>query len=74
MPPDVIEPDLRNRLNALTEGAKLLVSKIASKKTALRALQDFERALAIKSHKLQEEVLDPGLEEIQKELFSRELQ
>ncbi len=73
--PDDIEPDLRNRLNALTEGGKLLVSKMAQdKKTALRALQDFERALAIRSHKLQEEVLDPVEERIQKELFSRKVQ
>jgi hypothetical protein len=73
--PDDIEPDLRNRLNALTEGGKLLVSKMPpDKKTALRALQDFERAVAIKSFKMQEEVLDPVEERIQKELFSRKVQ
>ena len=73
--PDEIEPDLRNRLNALTEGGQLLVSKMPpDKKTALRALQDLERAVAIKSFKMQEEVLDPVEERIQKELFSRKVQ
>jgi hypothetical protein len=73
--PDDIEPDLRNRLNVITEGGKLLVSKMPpDKKTALRALQDLERAVAIKSFKMQEEVLDPVEERIQKELFSRKVQ
>jgi hypothetical protein len=73
--PDEIERDLRNRLNAVTEGSKLLVSKMSpDQKAALRKLQDFERAVAIKSFKLQEEVLDPVEERIQKELFSRKVQ
>jgi hypothetical protein len=73
--PDEIEPDLRNRLNALTEGGKLLVTKMSSdQKAALRKLQDFERVVAAKSFKMQEEVLDPVEERIQKELFSRKVQ
>jgi hypothetical protein len=73
--PDDIEPDIRNRLNALTEGGKLLATKMSSdQKAALRKLQDFERAVAIKSFKLKEEVLEPVEERIQKELFSRKVQ
>lgn len=73
--PDEIEPDLRNRLRGLTEGGKLLVAKMSpDQKAALRKLQDFERAVAIKSFKMQEEVLDPVEERIQKELFSRKVQ
>jgi hypothetical protein len=73
--PDEIEPDLRNRLRALTEGGKLLVAKMSpDQKAALRKLQDFELAVAIKSFKKQEEVLDPVEERIQKELFSRKVQ
>jgi hypothetical protein len=73
--PDEVEPDLRNRLNALTEGGKLLVTKMSpDQKAALRKLQDFERAVAVKSFKMQEEVLDPVEERIQKELFSRKVQ
>jgi hypothetical protein len=73
--PDDIEPDLRNRLNALTGGGKLLVGKMSpDQKAALRKLQDFERAVAVKSFKMQEEVLDPVEERIQKELFSRKVE
>ena len=73
--PDDIEPDLRNRLNALTEGGKLLVSKMSpDKKAALRKLQDYERAITVKSFKLQEKLLDPVEERIQQELFSRKVQ
>ena len=73
--PDEIEPDLRNRLGALTEGGKLLVSKMsADQKAALRKLQDFERLVAAKSFKMSEDVLKPIEEKIQEELFSRKVQ
>ncbi|MEY9159266.1 hypothetical protein [Bradyrhizobium japonicum] len=73
--PDEIEPDLRNRLNALTEGGKLLVDKMsADQKAALRKLQDFERSVAAKAFKMSEEVLKPVEERIQEEMFSRKVQ
>ena len=73
--PDEIEPDLRNRLAALTEGGKLLVSKMSQdQKAALRKLQDYERLVSAKSFKMQEEVLTPVEEKIQEELFSRKVQ
>jgi len=73
--PDEIEPDLRNRLNALTEGGKLLVTKMSpDQRAALRKLQDFERAVSVKSFKMKEEILEPVEERIQKELFSRKVQ
>jgi hypothetical protein len=73
--PDEIEPDLRSRLSALTEGGKLLVTKMSpDQKTALRKLQDYERGVAVKSFKMSEEVLKPVEERIQEELFSRKVQ
>jgi len=73
--PDEIEPDLRNRLSALTEGGKLLVAKMsAAQKAALRKLQDFERLVAARSFKMSEDVLKPVEEKIQEELFSRKVQ
>jgi hypothetical protein len=73
--PDEIEPDLRSRLNALTEGGKLLVDKMSSEqKAALRKLQDFERGVAVRAFKMSEEVLKPVEERIQEELFSRKVQ
>ena len=72
---DEIEPDLRNWLIALTEGGKLLVSKMSQdQKAALRKLQDYERLVSAKSFKMQEEVLTPVEEKIQEELFSRKVQ
>jgi hypothetical protein len=72
--PDEIEADLRNRLNALTEGGKLPVAKMSpDQKTALRKLQDFERSVAAKSFKMSEEVLKPVEERIQEEMFSRKV-
>ncbi len=73
--PDEIEPDIKNRLNMLTEGGKLLVAKMSpDQKSALRKLQDFERVVAAKSFKLTEDVLTPVEERIQQELFSRKVQ
>jgi hypothetical protein len=73
--PDEIEPNLRKRLSALTDGGKLLIAKMPpDKKGALRKLQDYERAIAIKTFKLQEELLDPVEARIQKEMFSRKVQ
>jgi hypothetical protein len=73
--PDDIEPDLRNRLSALTQGGTLAVDKMSpDQKAALKKLQDFERAVAAKAFKLAEEVLDPVEERIQKEMFSRKVE
>lgn len=73
--PDEIEPDLRNRLNALTENGKLLVTKMsADQKAGLRKLQDFERAVAPKSFKFQEQLMSPVEELILKEMYSRPVQ
>jgi hypothetical protein len=73
--PDEIEPDLRNRLSALTESGRLLASKMSPDQTAaLRKLQDYERLVAAKSFKMSEEVLKPVEEKIQEELFSRKVQ
>jgi hypothetical protein len=52
-----------------------MLSKMsADQKNALRKLQDFERTVAAKSFKMQEEVLGPVEERIQKELFSRKVE
>src|SRR5262249_46633157 len=73
--PDEIEPDLRNRLAAITDGGKLLATKMSpDQKAAFRKLQDFERSVSTKSFKMSEEVLGPVEERIQKELFSRKVQ
>ncbi len=73
--PDEIEPDLRSRLAALTDGGRVLVRQMTpEQRDGLRKLQDFERSVAAKSFRLQEEVLTPVEERIQQELFVRKPQ
>ena len=73
--PDQIEPDLRARLNALTDGGRIPLEKMSEEqRAALRKLQTYEVAVARKSFQLQEEVLTPVEERIQQELFARKVQ
>jgi hypothetical protein len=73
--PDEVEPDIRARLAALTNGGTILVSAMsAEQKAALKRLQDYEMVVAVRSWRLQEEVLKPVEERIQIELFSRNVQ
>lgn len=72
---DEIEPDLRNRLAALTDGGRILVRQMTpEQRDGLRKLQDFERAVAARSYKLHEEVITPVEERIQQEMFARKPQ
>jgi hypothetical protein len=73
--PDQVEPDIRARLAALTNGGTVLVENMsAEQKAALRRLQEYEMAVAVRSWRLQEEVLKPVEERIQMELFARKVQ
>jgi hypothetical protein len=73
--PDQIEPDLRARLNALTNGGRIPLEKMSEEQRAgLKKLQTYEIAVARKSFQLQEEVLTPVEERIQQELFARKVQ
>jgi hypothetical protein len=73
--PDEVEPDVRGRLAALTNGGTIPVDKMsAEQRTNLKKLQDYERRVALKNFKLQDELLGPVEEKIQQELFSRKVQ
>ena len=73
--PDEVEPDIRTRLNAMTNNGGIPVDKLSpEQKAALKKLQAYELAVAAKSVKLQEEVLVPVEERIQEELFARKVQ
>jgi hypothetical protein len=73
--PDEVEPDIRARLAALTDGGRIPVDKMSPEQRAsLKKLQDYERAVAIKTFKLQDELLGPIEEKIQQELFSRKVE
>lgn len=73
--PREIERDLRARLDAVTDGGKLPVDKMsADQKIALKKLQDYERAVQVKSFALQEKIIDPVEERIETELLGRKPQ
>ena len=72
--PDEVESDIRERLAALTNGGTIPVEKMSpEQRAALKTLQDYERRVAAKNFKLQEEVIDPVEAKIEKELFAREV-
>jgi hypothetical protein len=72
--PDEVEPDIRERLAALTSGGTILVEQMSpEQRAALEKLQDYERWVAAKNLKLQEELFDPVEEKIEKEMFARKL-
>jgi hypothetical protein len=72
--PDEVEPDIRERLAALTNGGTIRVEEMSpEQRTALKKLQDYERRVAVKNFELQEEVFDPVEAKIEKELFAREV-
>jgi hypothetical protein len=72
--PDELEPALRERLAALTEGGTLLVEKMSpEQRAALKELQSYEVRLAVKNHELKATLFEPLEAKIQKELYSREI-
>jgi len=72
--PDDVEPDIRERLNALTSGGTIPLEKLLPEQLdALKKLQDYERRVAKKSFELQERIYEPVEAQIEKEMYAREL-
>lgn len=70
--PDDVAPDLRKRLEALTQGLSIPVDKMsADQLKALKALQDYELRVSKKHYDLLDNVFDPVEEQIAKEMFAR---
>ncbi|MDX1416141.1 MAG: hypothetical protein R3293_18230 [Candidatus Promineifilaceae bacterium] len=65
-----VEPDLRDRLYAITEGAPLEALS-ADAKAALAALQAEEMAIAAATVACEEKHLDPVEDQVERELFAR---
>jgi hypothetical protein len=73
--PDDVEPDIRNRLAALTSNGTIPPDKMTrDQATELQKLQNYERSVAAKSFELTEKLLTPVEEQIQQELFARKVQ
>ena len=73
--PDEVEPDIRKRLDTLTQGGTLTAEKMSAEQSAaLKNLQNYERRVAIKNHELAEKIFKPVEEQIEKEMFARGVQ
>jgi hypothetical protein len=72
--PDEVEPDIRERLYAITGGRTLPVEEFSpEQRTAFDKLKDYERRAAVVHFKLAEEIFDPVEEQIEKEMYAREV-
>ena len=73
--PDEVEPDIKARLAALTGNGTVPAEKLSATQAAeLGKLREFERRVAYKTYRLQEDILGPVEEKIQQELFPRKVQ
>jgi hypothetical protein len=73
--PDEVEPDIRERLAAITNGGTFPVEKMSpDQRAALKKLQDYELRVAAKNFQLVKEVYEPVEERILEELFARKPQ
>ena len=73
--PDDVEPDIRTRLAALTDGGRIPIEQMSpAQKEGLKKLQAYELAVAAKSVKMHEEILTPVEERIHQELYSRKVE
>ena len=73
--PDEVEPDLRQRLSALSNGGTIALEKMTpAQRAALKELQDYERAVSRLNFKMQKEVFDPVEEKIHAEMYARKPQ
>ncbi len=66
--PNEIEPDIKNRLDAITKGAPL-ESLSAEARDALTELQGYERAIAALATPCEEDILEPVQAQIERELY-----
>jgi len=72
--PEEVEADIRERLYAITRGETILHDKLApQQREALRELQEYERRVSVINYRLEEEVLDEVEDQIEDELFPREV-
>ena len=73
--PDEVEPDLWDRLAAITNGGTIPVENMsAEQRTALKTLQDYERKVYAHSRRLDEEIIEPVEVKILEEMYARKPQ
>lgn len=72
--PDDVETDIRNRLAEITGGETVPAAQMTpEQQTGLKELQEYERRVALVAFELQEEIFEPVEEQIEKEMYAREV-
>jgi len=73
--PNTLEAGIRERLDAITGGGTVPLEQLSPQQlTALEELQNYERRLAVKSFELEEKIIEPVEERVEKELFARRVE
>ena len=72
--PDEVQLDIEKRLDAVLGGPPVPIEKLSSEQQeSLKKLQGYERRAAKLAVKLQEEIFDPVEEQIEKEMYARQV-
>jgi hypothetical protein len=72
--PDEVEPELRQRLHAIVGDGTTPADKLSpDQQAALKKLQEDEKRIAVLTIELEEEFFEPVEDQIEKELFAREV-
>jgi hypothetical protein len=72
--PDDVEVDIVKKMDAILGGGTPPVEKLSpEQQTALKKLQEYERRAAKVNLKLQNEIFDPVEEQIEKEMYARQV-
>lgn len=73
--PDLLEAGIRERLDAITGGTTIPIERFSPEQLeALEELKAYEIRLAVTSFELEEELLEPVEERIERELFARKVE
>jgi len=73
--PNAVEAEIRERLDAITGGGTVPVEQLSSEQlAALEELQNYERRLAAKTLELEEKIVEPVEDRVEKELFARRVE
>ena len=73
--PNTVEAEIRERLDAITGGGTVPLEQLSpQQRAALEELQNYERRLAVKTLELEEKIIEPVEERVEKELFARKVE
>jgi hypothetical protein len=72
--PEEVEADVRQRLYAITGGGTVPLEELSREQLAgLEELQEYERRVSVINYELEEELIEPVEEEIEDEMFARQV-